>query len=122
MIFLSKAAIRYAINVCQEFDNRKIGIAIQKASKRNEIRELMLDSLLNHEFVERIVNSEYNFEIRFDNGSVIRFVYPSDNARGNRVHLMIIDKDIPIDIISVLQHCEILDWYEYQHNRMEMQR
>ena len=120
MIFLSKAAVRYAIDVCQELDNRRIAIAIQTVDKRNEIRELMLDTLLNHERVERIINSRNNFEILFDNNSIIRFIHPSDSARGNRVHLMIVDKDIPIDPIqNVLKCCEILDWYEYRYNQSQ---
>lgn len=121
MIFLSKAAIRYAVDVCQERERHRIGIAIHGEDKRNDMHELILSMISDSDYIERIRDSKYNFEIYFKNGSVIKFIYPSDNARGNRWHLLIADKEIPMDIIqNVLKRCEILDWYEYQFEQMNI--
>ena len=121
MIFLSNAAIRCAVDVSQEREGPKIGIAIQTEDKRNAMRELILSMLSDSDCVEKIRNSKHNFEIYFKNGSMIKFVFPSDNARGNRWHLLIADKEIPYDIIqNVLRRCELLDWYEYQWEQMNI--
>ena len=121
MLFLSNAAIRYAVDVCQEREKHKIGIAIHGEDKRNNMRELILSMISNLDCIERIRNTKVNFEIYFKNGSMIKFVYPSDNARGNRWHLLIADKEIPMDIIqNVLKRCELLDWYEYQFEHMDI--
>lgn len=119
MLFLSNAALRYAVDVCQEREKHKVGIAIHGEDKRNDMRELILSMISGSDCIERIKNTKINFEIYFKNGSVIKFVYPSDSARGNRWHLLIADKEIPMDIIqNVLKHCEFLDWYEYQFEHM----
>lgn len=121
MIFLSNAAIRYAVDVCQERERHKVGIAIQGEDKRNAMRDLILSMVSDSDCVERIRNSKHNFEILFKNGSVIRFIFPSDSARGNKLHLLIADKEIQIDIIqTVLKRCEILDWYEYTYEQYNL--
>lgn len=119
MIFLSNAALRYAVDVCQEREGHKVGIAIQGEDKRNAMRELILSMVSDSDCIERIRNSKYNFEILFKNGSIIKFVYPSDNARGNRWHLLIADKEIRYDVMqNVLKRCELLDWHEYQFEHL----
>lgn len=121
MIFLSNAAVRYAVDICQEKAKYKVGIAIRSENKRNAVRELVLSMVANSGCVERIINSKHNFEICFKNGSVIKFIYASDSARMNRLHLLIADIDIPIDIMQrVLKPCENLEWFEYMYEQKDI--
>jgi hypothetical protein len=111
MIPLSKSAINYAIDVCQEISRCKIGIVIHNPDERGLTQTMMCDTLLNHDSVERINTSRNNFYIWFKNGSIIRVINPSDNARGNRFHLLIVDDHVPTDIIqNVLRCCETISW------------
>ena len=111
MIPLSRSALYYAIEVCQEISQCKIGIAIHNPDERSLTQTMMCDTLLNHDSVERINTSRNNFYIWFKNGSIIRFISPSDNARGNRFHLLVVDDRVPTDIIqNVLRRCETLSW------------
>lgn len=121
MLFLSNAALRYAVDVCQERERYKVGIAIQGEDKRNAMRDLILSMVSDSDCVERIRNSKHNFEILFKNGSVIRFISTSDSARGNKLHLLITDKEVPYEVIqNVLKCCETLDWQEYTYEQYNL--
>ena len=113
MIFLSNAALRYAVDICLEKDKYKVGIAIFDEDKRAAAHQFVYSMVSDSDYVENIRNSKYNFEVHFKNGSAIKFVYPSDNARGHRFHLLIEDKDNPKDSTRVLRACEILEGYVY---------
>lgn len=118
MLFLSNAAIRYAVDICQEKEKYKVGIAIRGEDKREVVRELISSMISNSDCVERIRDSKYSFEICFKNGSIIRFIHPSDSSRGQKLHLLIVDRKIPIDIVqNVLKRCEIIEWLEYMYEQ-----
>lgn len=56
--------------------------------------------------------------IEFHNGSYIKVISASDNARGNRLHLLIADEDINDEVLDcVLRRCEILESMERQRRR-----
>ena len=121
MIFLSNAALRYAVDICLEKDKYKVGIAIKGEDKRNIMRQLILDMVVGSDCVETIRNSKNNFEVCFKNGSRIKFIYASDSARMNRLHLLIVDRDVSIDIVQyVLKPCENLEWFEYMYEQRDI--
>lgn len=92
MLFLSNAALRYAVDICLEKDNYKVGIAVIGEDKRNTVQQMILDMVTGSDYIESVRNSKYNFTIDFKNGSYIKLINASDNSRGNRLHLLIADK------------------------------
>ena len=63
MLFLSNTAIRYAIDICKEKEKYKVGIAIRNADKKEVVRDLISSKVSNTNYVERIRDSKYDFEI-----------------------------------------------------------
>lgn len=119
MLFLSNAALRYAVDICLEKDKYKVGIATKGFEKRDIVRQQILDMITGSDCVEHIRNSKYNFEVQFKNGSVIKLILASDSSRGNMLHLLIVDREISIDVVEcVLKRCELLDWIEYRYEQM----
>lgn len=56
--------------------------------------------------------------IEFHNGSYIKVIPASDNARGNRLHLLIADEDINDEVLDcVFRRCETLESMERQRRR-----
>ena len=119
MLFLSNAAIHYAVDICLEKDKYKVGIAVKGFEKRDSVRQQILDMVAGSDCVGHIRNSNYNFEVQFKNGSRIKLILASDNSRGNKLHLLIVDREISIDIVEcVLKRCELLDWMEYRYEQI----
>lgn len=114
MIFLSNSALKYAVDICQEKEKYKIGIASMDTDKLEAMRELLPTLITDRDCVESILNSKNEFRICFKNGSTIRLINSSYNACGLRFHLLIVDRSISIDIINnMLRPCENLEWLEY---------
>ena len=114
MIFLSNAALRYAVDICQEKEKYRVGIASLDADKLEAMRELLPTLIVDRHCIESIINTKNEFRIRFTNGSTIMFISSSSNACGQRLHLLIADRDIPFDIMNnILRPCENLEWMNY---------
>lgn len=120
MIFLSNAALRYAVDICQEKENYRVGIASIDTDKLETMRKLLPTLITDRDCIETIINSKNNFKIYFKNGSWIRFL-SVNNSKGSRFHLLIADKNIPIDIMNnVLRPCENLAWLEYTYGQQTL--
>ena len=107
-IYLSYASLQYAINICQEKDGYKVGIAIGDEISYEEAKDFLLTLVKNYDNIEQVANSKSNFHIYFKNGSLIRFINTSGNARGQRYHLLIADKNVSEDVMR----CIILPFWQ----------
>lgn len=111
MIYLNDDAIRYAISICREKPYYIVGIVAANAERRQLVFKILLESLREHDY--RIHRSRDNVQVYFNNGSKIRTIKASDNARGYKSHLLLIDSDINHEIIDcVLRPLEIPELYE----------
>ncbi|MGI5950113.1 hypothetical protein, partial [Peptoniphilus sp.] len=61
------------------------------------INEEKFKGLFNNE-IQRLFSSKNDLRIELFNGSLIRFAYASDSARGYRCHYAIVDTDIDGEI------------------------
>ena len=117
MLWLSDEAIEYAVAKCRREPGYKVGIALNSRAKHNEV-EMCLRGCLRDTDELRIRRSVCNMMIEFHNGSYIKVISASDNARGNRLHLLIADEDINDEVLDcVLRRCEILESMERQRRR-----
>lgn len=117
MLWLSDEAIEYAVAKCRREPGYKVGIAINSRAKHNEV-EMCLRGCLRDTDEFRVRRSVCNMMIEFHNGSYIKVISASDNARGNRLHLLIADEDINDEVIDcVLRRCETLESMERQRRR-----
>lgn len=115
MIFLSDAAIRYAVDVCQERKGYTVGIAIQNPEGRDIVCKKILSMISDSDCITKIKNLKHDFAIWFDNGSMIRCIAASESSRTMAFHLVIASWDIPIDIMdNVLKPIEKTEWIEYR--------
>lgn len=117
MLWLSNEAIEYAVAKCRREPGYKVAIALNSRAKHTQIEMCLRDCLEDtDEF--RIRKSACDMTIEFHNGSYIRTIPASDNARGYRMHLLIADEDINDEVINcVLRPCEILESIERQKRR-----
>jgi len=114
MILLSKSAVKYAVDCCQEMDGYKAYIAVCDLSKYNELCLVLSKMASDSGLTQRITNSNHNFEITFSNGSFLRLAIPSEASRGMAVHLLVADKNLPYEILhDVLQPCEKIEYLKY---------
>lgn len=115
MIYLSNAALRYAVDICLELPNYKVVICPEYQTDWDDIMGkitdyISLDNINVHKFVK---NQSGDYYIEFTTGSIIRFVLASDSRRGYRANLVIVDSKIDEDIINaVLRPKEIIQLIE----------
>lgn len=116
MIFLSNAALRYAVEVCAETEQYKV-IVTALADKRPEIQNKLIN------LVKQVCESEIytiknicnRTEIYYKNGSYIILAPANESMRGYRSHLLIADRDIDRETLEAVFYAkEILDMFDYE--------
>lgn len=119
MLWLSKEAVEYAVAKCRRERGYKVGIALNTGARRTHIEYWFRDCISDVDTL-RVRRNGYNMMIEFHNGSYIKVISASDNARGNRLHLLIADEDISDEVLDcVLRPCEILESIERLRRRNE---
>lgn len=119
MLWLSDEAIEieYAVSKCRSERGYKVGIALNSRAKYKEV-ELCIRRCLRDTDDFKLRRSTNNMEIEFHNGSYIKVIPASDNSRGYRYHLLILDEYISDEVLNcVLRHCEIPESIERQRYR-----
>ncbi len=107
MLYLSSDdELQYAVSKCLHNAMFRVIIAFNTASRRNNALAEIQRILANRTDC-RIRASNHEFRVEFQNGSYLRSVVASDNARGYRSHLLVVDDTIDRNIIN-----EILRPYE----------
>ena len=125
MIFLSDAAIEYAVKICAETSEYQVGIFISKKFNPARFENIKRNVIeIAHDFVElkdayyikKIVDSDRECSIRFSNDSQL-FLFDANWAGfcGFRLHLLIADMNINERILTdSLLPMEYLDWQDYK--------
>lgn len=107
MIHLNDEAIRYGVSMCESRPRYKVYIATT-ARRRNEVFISLYSAIEGKDCAIR--KSNLHMEAIFPNGSYIRTIPATDNSRGYRAHLLIVDDDADQEIIDyVLRPHEILE-------------
>lgn len=98
MIYLNDEAILYAISMCRRRRGYKVGIVTASMRDIPYIRDMIMSCLREY----RMESSPYFYEsrmnpdidIRFENGSQIRLIPHSGQARGHKAHLLVVDENV----------------------------
>ena len=111
MLYLSDAAIDYAIAMCTSNPRYKVIIAVDGMEKRHNVFNHIVGS------VERspgmVISGGIRKLIGWQNGSTIRVVPCSDRSRGMRAHLVIADDNADEEIVdAVFRNMETLERIE----------
>ena len=115
MIFLSNAALRYAVEVCAETERHQVIVAAL-ADKRSEIQNKLIDLVKQvcESEVYMIKNICNRTEIYYKNGSHIMLTPANESMRGYRSNLLIADRDIDRETLETVFYAkEILDMFDY---------
>ena len=99
MIYLSESALKYAVNICEELSNYKVGIVL--SSKKNEYTAMQIirDAITDTEAtIYYIINNEHRID--FSNGSTIQFMTASGRIRDYVPHLLIVEHNIDRDSLN----------------------
>lgn len=112
MIELSNSALKYAIDICNECDKYKVGIAVLDIAETkttiDTLKELLEGCPNWSSTIARI--SDYYYNIQFKNGSIIRIIRPSEHARGHRFNVIISDVKLYQEYIDTLRCLERPIW------------
>lgn len=108
MLYLSDAAVDYAVAMCASNPRYKVIIVVSGVRKRHNVFNHIVGS------VERspgmVISGGILKLIEWQNGSTIRIVPCSNNSRGMRAHLVIVDNDADEDVVNtVFRRIEILE-------------
>lgn len=95
-------AIQKQINFCQYNEKYRCGIFVKNSERLKIVTEVISYLLQNPNGVIELKKSRYDTLVSFRNGSLIRVVIVSDNARGQRYNGAIIDSDIIQEIIDTV--------------------
>lgn len=105
MIYLSNAALRYAVNICFELPNYRVVICPEFRSEWRDLIDQIIDyippSLAIS--VNRIHKTKSgNCFIEFSNGSVILFCSAHESSRGIRANLVIVSSKLDEGFINAV--------------------
>lgn len=109
---LTNESIRKAIDICIKENGYKVIIACTNKSLETTIEVLrcMLRNTKNVEkHVYNIAFSGDRKEVRFYNGSFIKIINDDTKARGYRIHSLLVDEDIPSDIVDCVLKPYLVD-------------
>lgn len=115
MIYLSNAALRYAVNICLESLNYHVVICPEFRSEWGDLIDQIIDYVPSlAENINRAKKTKSgNCFIEFSNGSVILFCPAKENSRGMRANLIIASSKLDKDFIyAVLLPMEIKQFIE----------
>ena len=104
MIYLSNAALRYAVNICLELPNYRVVICPES---RNEWADL-IDQIIDYTpslaiNINRAKKTKSgNCFIEFSNESVILFCPTNESSRGLRANLIIVSSKLDEEFINVV--------------------
>ena len=101
MIYLSNAALRYAVNICLESPNYHVVICPEFRSEWGDLIDQIIDYIPSlAENINRAKKTKSgNCFIEFSNGSVILFCPAKENSRGMRANLIIASSKLDKDFI-----------------------
>ena len=104
MIYLSNAALRYAVNICLELPNYHVVICPESRSRQRECIDQIIDYIPQLAInTNRIYKTKSgNSFIGFINGSVIRFCPANESSRGIRANLIIASSKLDKDFVNTV--------------------
>ncbi len=120
--FFSAFRVRFfgkgSIRLCTQKPNYKVGVftkTLQDAKEAcSEAIRLIAEDKEESELVSRKAVGTFNNCISFTNGSIIKFVRASDNARGHKFHHILYDRNIDHELLAtIVRPAEIR--YREQH-------
>lgn len=94
MLFLSKAALRFAVDICREKRGYHAAIVPSDPSKLKEVRTYLIEFLSGEENIDSLVNRGNRLNVNFDNYSRLSVFLPSFQLKNRAYHIMIIDENI----------------------------
>lgn len=107
MIHFNEEAVKYGVAMCKSRPHYKVCVVITQAHQ-TEAFEAIYSAIDGENCIVR--KSSVYIQVTFSNGSYIRTIPATDNARGYRAHLMIVDDCADREIIEcVLRPHEILE-------------
>lgn len=115
MIYLSNAALRYAVNICLELPNYRVIICPEFRNEWGDLIDQIIDYIPSlAENINRAKKTKSgNCFIEFSNGSIILFCPAKENSRGMRANLIIASSKLDKDFIyAVLLPMEIKQFIE----------
>lgn len=104
MIYLSNAALRYAVNICLELPNYRVVICPESRNEWADLIDQIIDYIpslaININRAKKTKSG--NCFIEFSNESVILFCPANESSRGIRANLVIASSKLDEDFINAV--------------------
>lgn len=111
MLFLSKPALKYAISMCAAEPRYVVLVAPADQETRLRATDYIRANIRNQDCEFRLTVN--GLEVNFMNGSNIKVVRPTTEARGYTAHLVIADENLNRETMNHVQSCERQFWRRY---------
>lgn len=119
MLYLSEEAMDYAMAMCKRNRGYRV-VIVTSSEQRKEFILHYIGGSRDWNPQRRMIHYYHPQYAELDNGSVIDIVSASENARGRRAHLVIVDDEVSDELInSVFRPIEILEQVERRQRRYE---
>lgn len=117
MLYLSDEAIEYAVNKCRRTDGYKVVVAVSNG-RTQQYLENILRNLLEGGNNFNVSRNGTHLQVEFANGSYIHVLPATEQSRGYRAHLLVVDENIDDNIIDeALRRLEILEWHDRRRRK-----
>lgn len=104
MIYLSNAALRYAVNICLELPNYHVVICPEFRNEWVDLIDQIIDYIpsltMNINHINK--SKSNNCSIEFTNGSIILFCPAYRSSKGRRANLVIASSKLDKDFIDAV--------------------
>ena len=108
MLYLSDAAIDYAVAMCTSNSGYKVIIAVNGVRTRHNVYNHIVSTVERNPGM--VISGGIRRSIEWQNGSVLRVVPCSNNSRGFRAHLVIVDDNADEEVVdTVFRNMETLE-------------
>ena len=118
MIFLSPAAIDYAVNMCFEEPRYNILMVTKYHGSASAVADTIRDRLINNEYRGEITRRMTTFY--FENGSLIRVISSGERIPGFRANLVVVDIGVNREALDQARSHELNDWARYNAYHREI--
>ena len=101
---------KLGVGQCSALPGYKLGIAAVNSNRRTHLYDELMNIVIDRDSIRRAVKGNMQCFIEFNNGSMIDVFVASDNARGKKFDEVIIETDIPQNIIWNVMANMIVPW------------
>lgn len=120
MIPLSKAALRYAFDICEEQERYRVGIVVAGVEQYEEIAKSLHCWAKQSGEVFRANKAIRDYVVEFKNGSYLRLYKARESERGFHANLLVVGPGVEWELVkTAIAPSERVSWFNFKYREDE---